>query len=567
MEDLDEEVSTIESWEVEAEKLTSIAVAAFNDLKSDTTDVKANATMEAMSLLETNANEMYTEIQAEQDELTRSQRDRHIQSISSSANALLLQDETWESGGYEIDNVVSPDDALEVIRSLPLTTYKLRDDKQRDLGVSKDVRRTRYHVGVVDGGDGADTTIEPSSIFSYNIGAVSQLAKLLEYSMSKLAVASSFFHQESSLNDKVTKLKSFTEDQSGDSFKSPSQMASEVAALETEAALTRITSLSQSVIASTRINLIYSRFLSQLKQQASKSRSSERVGIVEGDSVSARETHAEISESYLDQILIHLDAIDKLKTIWNSTKRYVCFMSWYYFNFTHSSTNASNTYGRELVEMIEAADVESHIAREEIHAKSVVERENESTSLEQIKLLGKARTDEIILVIENIVWHLTNMLKHIMTDEGRRQFLFYAGATAALVLVVYTLKELITLTCVCILRFLTAPRLVREYGNLNTQTRWSVLNNAKSTKEIVLPQDIKDRIDTIVKTASAAGKRRFPLRSVLIHGKPGSGKSLVSKVLAQAISNLPYALMSGADVYPMGKCLHKMCISRLASCF
>ena len=327
MEDLDEEVSTIESWEVEAEKLTSIAVAAFNDLKSDTTDVKANATMEAISLLETKANEIYTKIQAEQDELKRSQRDRHIQSISSSDNALLLQDETWESGGYEIDNVVSPDAALEVIRSLPLKTYKLRDDKQRDLGVSKDVRRTRYHVGVVDGGDGDDTTIEPSSIFSYNIGAVSQLAKLLEYSMSKLAVASSFFHQESSLSDNVTKLKSFTENQSGDSFKSPSQMASEVAALETEAALTRITSLSQSVIASTRINLIYSRFLSQLKQQASKSRSSERVGIVEGDSVSARETHAEISESYLDQMLIHLDAIDKLKTIWNSTKRYVCFMS------------------------------------------------------------------------------------------------------------------------------------------------------------------------------------------------------------------------------------------------
>lgn len=102
-------------------------------------------------------------------------------------------------------------------------------------------------------------------------------------------------------------------------------MASEVAALETEAALARITSLSQSVIASTRINLIYSRFLSQLEQHTSKSRSSERVGIVEGDSVSARETHAEISESYLDQMLIYFDTVDKLNTIWNSTKRYVCF--------------------------------------------------------------------------------------------------------------------------------------------------------------------------------------------------------------------------------------------------
>eukprot|EP00578_Thalassiosira_sp_NH16_P003761 CAMPEP_0181138808 /NCGR_PEP_ID=MMETSP1071-20121207/34442_1 /TAXON_ID=35127 /ORGANISM="Thalassiosira sp., Strain NH16" /LENGTH=215 /DNA_ID=CAMNT_0023225665 /DNA_START=239 /DNA_END=883 /DNA_ORIENTATION=+ len=120
---------------------------------------------------------------------------------------------------------------------------------------------------------------------------------------------------------------------------------------------------------------------------------------------------------------------------------------------------------------------------------------------------------------------------------------------AVLVFVVSTLKEMITLGCICILRFFTAPRLVREYGNL--RANW-LGKHTQEENEIVLPQSIKERTDMIVAVASAASKMRFPLRSVLIHGPPGSGKSMIAKAIAQSIPSLPYALMSGADVYPMG---------------
>ena len=92
--------------------------------------------------------------------------------------------------------------------------------------------------------------------------------------------------------------------------------------METEAALTRIARLSQSVLRSVRINLIYSRFTSQLKRHAIKSQSSERVGIVERDALSIRENDAENAESYLDQLLIHSEAINRMETTWKSARRY-----------------------------------------------------------------------------------------------------------------------------------------------------------------------------------------------------------------------------------------------------
>lgn len=209
---------------------------------------------------------------------------------------------------------------------------------------------------------------------------------------------------------------------------------------------------------------------------------------------------------------------------------------------------------RELAEINEAAKIDSHIAREEIHAESVVERENESVSLNQIKLVGKFRMDEIVHVIETFFSHVAGILQHIITPVGRQQFLFYVGSIAVLVFAISTIKEMITLMCTRMIRFLTAPRLVREYGNSITQVKW-FSQHTQANNEIVITTNIKGRMETIVKIASAASMRRFPLRSVLIHGKPGSGKSMAAKELARSISNIPYALMSGADVFPMGECL------------
>jgi len=517
LEDIEREVTVVESWEVEAAQLSIIAVAAFQNLK-ETTNVKEDVTLETVSTLETKADDMYNDIQDKDDDVKQSQK--HVASM----NPILLNDETWRAGGYTVDQEVLSDAALDTVSSMSLKTYKLRDDKQRDLGVSRGERRTRYHTGVIE--DVSDSiALEPASIFSYNIGAISQLAKTLERVTSKLSVLSSFFHQQgSSMTDKVSMLKSQTETSGDTAYRSPSQIASEVAALETEAALTRISRLSQSVVASTRHNLMESKFTHQLNQQSVKTQSNEKVGNVESESISAREIQTETSESYLDQLLSNMQAIDKIKNVWNTTTR-------------------------ELNEMNMEADTEALIAKEEIHAQADVEREHESTSLELIRTLGKSRIEESVHAVESIFKHLSACLRHIMTPEGQQQFFFYSGVTAVLVFLCFTLKETITLVCIVILRIFTAPRLVREYGNLLWSTK---RRNTEPMNEIVLNQDIKDRIDIIVKTATAASTRRFPLRSLLIHGKSGVGKSLVAKAIAEQIHTLPYALMSGADVYPLG---------------
>lgn len=318
MQGIEHEVSVIEAWEIEAEKLSFIAIAAFQNLKSDTSNVMENSAEEAMTLLKTKAGDMFDEIETEHEQRKSAISKRH--KIHSDTNKILLDEQTWKSGGFEVEEIIHPSIALETIKSLPLKTYKLRDDKQRDLGVSKGERRTRYHVGVIDQGD-HNAIVDPSAIFSYNIGAVSQLATALERISSMLSASMTFFQNQASLNDTVSTVKAQTELKGDYSFKSPSQLASEVAALETEAALTRIIRHAQSVAASIRVNLINSRLASQLRSHASKSLSSERSSVVESDAIFEREVYADVSGSYLDRLLIYFEVLSEIKAVWTATER------------------------------------------------------------------------------------------------------------------------------------------------------------------------------------------------------------------------------------------------------
>lgn len=315
-EGMQHDAAIIKAWEEEAKKLSLIANAAFQNLKSDTTNIKETEAQEALSTMYESADNMYQTIRLDRVEKERLHREKHSKNN-------LSHDGTWKLGGIDVDEVISSEMALNAITSIPLKTYKLRDDKKRDLGVKKDERRTRYHVGIINNDDGSAILFDPSTIFSYNIGAVSQLATSLDRISSNLTVSSSFFTNQSSLREKLAVMISQTKSQSQNeaSFKSPSQLASEVAALETEAALTRISHLSQTLTFSTRINLINSRDTSRMKSHAMKSESLERVSVIEGDCVLARENLAEIVGSSLDQLLIQFDVMDKIKTVWAATKR------------------------------------------------------------------------------------------------------------------------------------------------------------------------------------------------------------------------------------------------------
>ena len=77
LQDIEEEASTIKSWEVEAEKLSLIALASFQNLKSGTTNIMENATIEAMSWLEASASALYSEVQMSHDDKKKSWKEKH----------------------------------------------------------------------------------------------------------------------------------------------------------------------------------------------------------------------------------------------------------------------------------------------------------------------------------------------------------------------------------------------------------------------------------------------------------------------------------------------------------
>ena len=61
------------------------------------------------------------------------------------------------------------------------------------------------------------------------------------------------------------------------------------------------------------------------------------------------------------------------------------------------------------------------------------------------------------------------------------------------------------------------------------------------------------RVEEICNGTALARDRGAPLRHVLIYGKPGTGKSETAKAIGNSISGLPYAVMSGSDLAPLGK--------------
>lgn len=271
--------------------------------------------LDVLAGLMANASTIYNNIQMQHQINANAYKQRTIDSLDSP----LRNYETWQLAGFEVESEVSSEAALAMIQSVSLKRYKLKDDKQQDMAVSRTQRRTRYHVGPVASDDDAKSVNNPSSIFSYNIGAIAELTKSTEILSSKLLSSSSFLHHHSFLGEKISHLKSITG--SAESFKTPAQLASEVAALETEVALKRITQLCFELVQSTKINVVYARLASRLKSLAANDWSSEKMTRIEREFVSAREIKAENANVGLDTVLIYLSAIEEVETLWNSTMR------------------------------------------------------------------------------------------------------------------------------------------------------------------------------------------------------------------------------------------------------
>ena len=60
-----------------------------------------------------------------------------------------------------------------------------------------------------------------------------------------------------------------------------------------------------------------------------------------------------------------------------------------------------------------------------------------------------------------------------------------------------------------------------------------------SFDDLILPQDLKERVIDLALSARNARRHNAPFRHVLLYGPPGTGKTMVAKKLASVIGITP----------------------------
>merc|ERR1719506_3588684 len=70
--------------------------------------------------------------------------------------------------------------------------------------------------------------------------------------------------------------------------------------------------------------------------------------------------------------------------------------------------------------------------------------------------------------------------------------------------------------------------------------------------KIVLEEELTERLKWTTNALTNAQKNGAPFRHLLLHGAPGTGKTLFARTLARQ-SGMDYAIMSGGDLGPLGK--------------
>jgi ATPase family AAA domain-containing protein 3A/B len=197
----------------------------------------------------------------------------------------------------------------------------------------------------------------------------------------------------------------------------------------------------------------------------------------------------------------------------------------------------------------------------EAEGRTLQERQNHDLILERKHLEATEFRATVLESVRLAGTTLGNGLQDFLTDKNK---LANVAATATILAFgIYTARTSTSIVGRYIEARLGKPTLVRETTKTNfLQAIKSPFKTYKQNfgkgsaeaalKDVVLESTLEQRLRRIALSTSNTKTNNAPFRHLLLHGPPGTGKTMFAKGLARQ-SGLHYAIMTGGDVAPLGK--------------
>lgn len=201
-------------------------------------------------------------------------------------------------------------------------------------------------------------------------------------------------------------------------------------------------------------------------------------------------------------------------------------------------------------------------ARAEADGRIRQERENHDLILEKVRLEAIEKRDTMLKAIADGGKMIGQGLSSYLDDREklRNTALAITGMAAG----IYTARTGIGIAGRFVEARLGKPSLVRETSRLSMgQLAKTPIASTKrvlgvgvheqdALKGIVLENSLDNQLRQIAMSTANTKKNRAPFRHLLLHGPPGTGKTMFAKGLAQH-SGLEYAVLTGGDIAPLGR--------------